>query len=447
MTRQIGLLLLLLLLLAGCGRSRPNVLLVTIDTLRADRLGSYGAVDVLTPHMDRIAREGALFAECTTPIPETAPAHATILTGLYPRHHGIRENGIVLRSGNSLAVRFSEAGYETAGFVSGFPLIEKFGFARGFDHFDDYLTDGFTGSGTSVQGTERTAAKTIDAALRWLAGRKAPWFVWIHLFDPHAPYAAPGPERRLYYAGDERSSANRSMDDIRLPANLLLGGVTDIAYPVALYEGEVSYTDRQIGRLVRALETEGAWRNTITALLADHGESLTEHQYYFGHSRFLYDPSVHVPLLVRAPASNALPRGVIVREEVSLLDVAPTLAVLAGLAGEDADGVSLEGALRGESIAPRPLYLERSPHEGPLFGIRQGGWKLLASRERGRELYHLETDPGERVNLAGDTEIFTREGGRLASILERWAASDTPVDESAIDEETKRVLRGLGYVR
>lgn len=445
--RRIGLLLLALPLLAGCGQNSPNVLLITIDTLRADRLGCYGAVDVLTPNMDRIAREGALFADCTTPIPETAPAHATILTGLYPRHHGIRENGIALGNGNSLAVRFSEAGYETAGFVSGFPLIERFGFARGFDQYDDYLTDGFRGSGASVQGTERSAAKTIDAALRWIANRKAPWFVWIHLFDPHAPYAAPGPERRLYYDGDERSPGNRSMEGIRLPVNLLLGGITDIEYPVALYEGEVSYTDRQIGRLLRALETKGAWDKTITALVADHGESLIEHRYYFGHSRFLYDPSVHVPFLIRAPASSSLPRGVIVRDAVSLLDVAPTLAALAGVPVESADGVSLEGALQGEPIAPRPLYLERSPHEGPLLGIRQGGWKLLASRERGRELYHLESDPGERVNLAADSAVFAREGGRLASVLDRWVATDTPVDESAIDEETKKVLRGLGYVR
>ncbi|RPJ44531.1 MAG: hypothetical protein EHM19_06615, partial [Candidatus Latescibacterota bacterium] len=224
-------------LLSCGGREGPSVLLVTVDTLRSDRLGCYGASGVRTPALDRLGSEGVLFADCFANVPSTGPSHASILTGLYPPRHGVRENAMSLPATIPLlSEELRAAGFTTAAFVSGFPLERRFGFARGFDHYDDRLPDGFTTENGKVRGTERIAEKTIDAFLRWLPGTEGRFFAWVHLFDPHAVYAAPRPFRRMYYRGSERDPANRSLEGVALPAYQMLGGVTDVRFPIALYE-------------------------------------------------------------------------------------------------------------------------------------------------------------------------------------------------------------------
>ncbi|MBM3320668.1 MAG: sulfatase [Candidatus Eisenbacteria bacterium] len=431
------------LVLSCGGDERPSLLLITIDTLRADRLGCYGAHGTRTPHLDRLAAEGTQFADCFTPVPSTAPSHATILSGLYPRNHGIRDNGAVLaESVPLLSEALRSAGYETAAFVSGFPLERRFGFARGFDHFDDRLPDGFTTSEGRVRGTERIAERTVEAFLRWLPESKGPFLAWVHLFDPHSVYSAPPPFRRMYYEGRERDPSNRSLEGIEIPAYHGLAGVTDVRYPIALYEGEVTYTDREIGRLLDGLERGRRPRSVLVVVVGDHGESLTEHGYYFGHSHFLYEPSLSVPLVFRWP--GRLPAGRIVAEPVSLVDLAETLLDLLGLgAGWETDGASLVPLLEGEGREPRGVLLERPPvPSGLLFGLREGPWKYLLWEDGTEELYRLDRDPGETRNLA---PIETERTVEFRERLLRERIDEVKPDETPLDDETREKLRALGY--
>lgn len=434
------------LLGVGCGgRSQPLVLLVTIDTLRADRLGCYGSAGVRTPELDRLAREGALFADCSAVVPSTSPSHATLLTGLYPVSHGLRENGAPLREDVPLLPEaFRDAGYGTVAFISGFPLVGRFGFSRGFDRYDDRLTDGFTTHDGRTEGTERIATKTVDAFLRWLDESREPFFAWVHLFDPHSVYAAPPPFRRMYYEGHgERDPSNRSLDGVDLPAYLMLGGVTDVRFPIALYEGEVSYTDHELGRLIDALRARGVLDRTILVIVADHGESMTEHEYYFGHSHFLYEPSLHVPLIVRHPAT--VPAGLVVTDPVSLVDIYGTILDLAGVAPEPGagDGRNLVPLLTGGAVSPELTLLERPPIAlGTLYGARRGRWKYLVFGEGVERLYDVVNDPGETSNRLGD-ETATAASLR-EEVLRRLGAA--PGERPEIDDDTRARLRGLGYV-
>lgn len=432
------------LALLSCSRAeRPSVLIVTIDTLRSDRLGCYGAPHMKTPGFDRIASEGVLFADCSSPIPETSPAHVSILSGLYPKNHGNRQNGTPVDSAVPLLPElFRERGYVTAGFVSGFPLAAKFGLARGFDHYDDYLVDGFTTRGGNVQGTERGGEKTVDSFLFWLRKVEDPFLAWVHLFDPHSVYAAPGPYRRMFYSGEERSPANRSMDGIDLPGYLMLSGITDVQYPVALYEGEVAYTDQQLRRLLDGLMEKGILDETLVVVVADHGESLIEHAYYFGHSHFLYQQSINVPLLLRWP--GVLPRGEIVLEPASILDLSGTICEMLDIdRAIPTDGRSLLPLIHGASRKVEPLFLERSALAGPgMAAVRMGEWKYVRSDERGEELYNLESDPGEESNeCTADPDRAVK----FRSLLDRWRA-DSHAPPAVLDEETREVLRSLGYI-
>jgi arylsulfatase A-like enzyme len=355
----------------------------------------------------------------------------------------VRDNGAVLAPSVPLLSEALRArGYATAAFVSGFPLERRFGFDRGFDHFDDRLTDGFTTADGHVRGTERTAEKTVDAFLRWFPGAKRPYFVWVHLFDPHAAYSAPRPFRRMYYSGSERNPENRSLEGIEIPPYLMLVGVTDVRFPIALYEGEVTYTDHEVGRLLAGLEERGAARRTLVAVVGDHGESMTEHGYYFGHSSFLYEPSTSVPFLLRWP--GRVPEGRIVTAPVCLVDLAPTLLGLLGVSTETpADGRSLVPLLGTGSVGDEAMYLERPPlPTGGLFGVREGPWKYVRRDDGAEELYRLDEDPRESRNRAvSDPE----EAARLRSLLENRRREAGTQQAPILDEETREKLRALGY--
>ena len=434
-----------LLMAAGCGgRSEPNLVLLTIDTLRPDRLGVYGSSETRTPVFDRLATEGTLFADCSSPVPSTSPSHASLLTGLYPKNHGLRENGALLGGEVPLLQEsLRSAGYATAAFVSGFPLLGRFGFDRGFDDFDDFLSDGFTTGGGETRGTERIAEKTVDAFLRWEEKTDRPWFAWIHIFDPHSVYSAPDPFRTMYYRGDPRNPENRSLEGVDLPAYLMLRGVTDVEYPIALYGGEVTYADYQIGRLMRALRERGVLDETLFAVTADHGESLTEHDYYFGHSHLLYEPSLRVPLILRLPGK--VPAGQIVSEPVSLLDLFDTFAELLGVTRPGgSDGRSVVPLIEGGDREEAALFHERPPSgAGPLFALRRGPWKYIRSDDGTEELYDLSADPRESRDLA---PVERDRCDRMRSELLSWVDGGKRVDRPELDRETVEKLRILGYV-
>jgi arylsulfatase A-like enzyme len=411
---------------AACGEAPPptSILLVTLDTTRADRIGCYGRAQAGTPALDALAARGVRFERALTPAPITLPAHASLLSGTYPPHHGLRDNGLAALDEGvvTLAEVARAAGRRTAAFVSAFPLARAFGLAQGFERYDDEFAPAGTGA-----IRERRSDETVRRAEEWLGTLEPgePFFLWVHLFDAHDPYRAPEEFARRF--------------------------------PNDPYQAEVAFADHSLGSLIDALLAHGRAENTLVCVTADHGEGLGEHG-EDTHALLLYDTTVRVPLVIAGPDLAAS----VVATPVSLADVAATLADLAGI---ERDGElsgpgtrSLAAHLAGGPAPAGPLYLETlfpRLHFGwsELYGLEQGAHKYVeapgapAGAERGRaELYRLEVDPGERADLAArEPSIVEELGAALAELrgaLERGAAKSARRTQSAEDLEA---LAALGY--
>jgi arylsulfatase A-like enzyme/tetratricopeptide (TPR) repeat protein len=392
-----------------------NVLLVTLDTTRADHLGCYGNRGIRTPTLDGLAREGVLCANAVTPVPATLPAHASLLTGLYPYHHGARANGtFTLEDRNlTLAEVLHAQGYATAAAISAYVLDSSYGLDQGFDLYHDDLTRGLKHAPNMYR--ERPAELTNEALFPWLrehAGER--FFCWVHYFDPHATYTPPEPYR------------------------------TD--YAAVPYDGEIAYVDSQLGKLLSLLSELGVREKTLVIVTADHGESLGEHGERT-HSLLIYDATVRVPLVLSAPA--ALARGEVLRRQVSLVDVAPTILDLLGIDPPvHFDGLSLRSA---PPSSPRACYIEtlmpKTMHGwAPLLGVRRDDYKfILAPRA---EVYDLRKDPGELHNLFDDRPDVAVD---LHQILKQFVgedpllAADVP-QNLEMDQDAVAKLTALGYV-
>ncbi len=406
----------LALLLAGCTardvEPRPNVLLITVDTLRADRVGCYGYRKAATPTWDRLAREGVLFENAFCQVPLTLPSHASILTGLLPPRHGIRLNGpFFLPEGiETLASVLRKDGYQTAAFVSSFVLDSQFGLDRGFDLYDD----NFSG-GPRVNNPERPAGNTADEFIRWLKGNaRSPFFAWVHFFDPHYPYAPPEPYRTHF---------------ARSP-----------------YDGEAAYTDDTMGRLLAALEEEGILDSTLVVATSDHGEGLGDHGEKT-HSFFIYDTTLRIPLVVRLPPLVRGPAGWTAgsrrTEPVQTVDLAPTILALLGVKRRmPADGVNVAGP----HDPGRTLYAETwyplAFKWSPLQSARSAEWKYIRAPEP--ELY-AAGDPAERRNQYASQADAARP-------LEAWLAGIATAERAGprsgprLKPDDAEKLRSLGYL-
>lgn len=389
-----------------------NVLLITIDTLRADALGSYGNPRVATPFMDRLADGGVRFESAHAHNVVTLPSHANILSGRLPLDHGVRDNsGFRFPEGaDTLATLLKNEGYATAAFVSAFPLESRFGLTRGFDVYDDR----FGGSGESVafHMEERRGAETVAAARRWLdanAGRRT--FAWIHLYDPHAPYAPPEPFASRF-AGEP-------------------------------YLGEVSATDAALAPVIEPLLAAGDRGRTLVVLTSDHGEALGEHK-ETTHGIFAYQGTLRVPLILFAP--GRLPKRV-VAEPAQHVDIAPTVLDLLGRAAEGRfAGRSLLGAIAGGEAPARTTYFEAlsaSLNRGwaPLHGVIRGGYKYLELPLP--ELFDLRTDPKETRNLVARDPV---RAGEMRSLLRQIREADRGIARRSEDADVREKLRGLGYI-
>jgi arylsulfatase A-like enzyme/Tfp pilus assembly protein PilF len=386
------------------------VLLITIDTLRADRVGAYGWRAAATPVLDRLASGGILFPNAFTAVPVTLASHATLLTGRNPYHHGVRGNSFYrLRDGDpTLATSLQQRGYDTAAVVGAAVLDHRFGLNHGFDSYDDGMAS--ENRGTLI--AERDASAVVSRAVAWLnhPGRRSPFFLWVHLFDPHHPYEAPEPFRSRFAA--------------------------------APYDGEIAFADEQIGRLLNALAATERLEQTIVVATSDHGESFGEHG-EATHGVLLYDSTLRVPLIISGPG---VPRGQRASEDaVGLVDVAPTILALVGDApAHDGDGRDLLGPDRG----PRSLYAETFlPLDfynwSPLRALRGDGLKFIDAPEP--ELYDLTRDPSERQNLAGTQ---TARVARMSAALARIASTSSAAagGRPTVDAELAGRLRSLGYV-
>ena len=401
-----------------------NLLLVTIDTVRADHVGAYGYRAAETPALDRLAREGVLFDRAESAVPLTLPSHATILSGLTPPHHGLRNNGAgsFPDSRATLATALSKAGFSTAAFVGSFVLDHRFGLARGFDVYDDEIERDPNAPGSLE--AERSGSQVADRALAWLekaAGdRERPFFAWVHFYDAHAPYTPPEP-----YA-----SRHKNMP----------------------YDGEIAFVDAQVARLLELLDRRGLTDSTLIAVAADHGEALGEHG-ELTHGLLLYEPTLRVPLLLRGPGAAA---GKRIRAPVGLADLAPTLAGMLGkpLDGREARNGSDVPRLDGRDLSAA-IVNSVEPGETDLYAEteypRTFGWSGLSALRRGRlkyiaapraELYDLSRDPGEASNLLAEGVRRADLDGRLVK-LEEGAVAAAP---AAGRDETAAKLASLGYI-
>jgi arylsulfatase A-like enzyme/Flp pilus assembly protein TadD len=396
-----------------------NVLLLTIDTLRADRLGAYGG-GALTPTLDRLAAGGVRFERAFSHVPFTLPAHASILTGQIPPRHGIHGNGS-FRLGETpptLATLLHAQGYRTGAFVGAFVLDSRFGLNRGFDTYDDRYEG--ERDQTRFDYAERPAEAVIKPALDWIlasagapAGAPQPWFAWVHLFDPHAPYRAP-------QAFQEGRTA---------------------------YDAEVAYTDASLGRLLDDLRGRGALDRTIVIVTADHGESLGEHG-ETTHGLFAYNATLRVPLLVAAPGLRPRVSSAL----ASHADLVPTVLDLLGLQPPEAiDGRSLREALEREPVTGQSVYFEALDANltrgwAPLTGVIQERVKYIDLPIP--ELYDLDADPAEQRNLAA-TPAGAAKLRALRAELEHWrriGSTGGQTSKVALDPESRRRLESLGYV-
>jgi arylsulfatase A-like enzyme/Tfp pilus assembly protein PilF len=428
-TRRTALALALLaaaaFLAAGCGGSGggggrpagPNVLLITLDTTRADRLGSYGYAGARTPRLDALAREGVRFARVYAPAPLTLPSHATMLTGLHPATHGVRNNGSDLApKWRTLAEALKARGYATAAFVSSFSVDSRFGLGRGFDVYDDTFQALAPLKGANA---ERRAGETFARFARWLDKPVAsPFFVWVHYYDPHLPYDPPSPYKE--------ELAGRP------------------------YDGEVAYMDDHVGRVVDALAAKGLLDKTLVVIAGDHGEGFGD-KVETGHGIFLYEETLRVPLILRQP--GAFPRPRVVEDAVRLVDLVPTVLDALGLDTELAglEGQSLVPRARGRSGGDLEALVETFyPRENfgwsELVGLVSGPWKyILAPRP---ELYDLSRDPAERTDLAASSPAKAAElRAALEQKLLRLAAAAAPTaGPGGARTEDRERLRSLGYV-
>ena len=414
-----GMLTVTVLAASGCGHApspRPrDVLLITIDTARADRFSYLASGGPGTPRIDRLASEGAGFTNAISPVPLTLPAHATLMTGRQPPSHTVRNNGAyrLPEAEITLAELLSSAGFATAAFIGAEVLDARYGLDQGFAIYDDEMTD--LGDSTFLYYPERTAEQVVVAAIRWL-GRQGedPIFAWVHLFDPHTPYAPPEPERSAHEAA---------------------------------YDGEIAYADRMIGRLLDAWDGQRSLDRTLVLVTADHGESLGEHG-ESTHGVLVHDATLRIPLVMRGPGVPAVEA---IDEPVGLVDVLPTVLGLVGLPAPDGvQGRDLGPLLRGDAVPWSPVsgYAESLYarfHHGcaPLTTLREERWKIV--RGASHELYDLTADPEEARDVVAGEPVAA---GRLAAALEELVAelevgSAQPL---ALDEASREALESLGYV-
>jgi len=395
-----------------------NVLLITLDTTRADHLGCYGYARARTRHLDNLAADGARFEHAYSPAPITLPAHASILTGLYPFAHGVRNNGNFYLADRfeTLATILKKRGYRTAAFVSAFILDRRYGLARGFETYDDRM------EGESPQllnlEAERRGDRTALALGAWLdryaTDASAPFFAWLHLYDPHEPYHAPPP--------------------------------FGPAFADSPYDGEISFDDAVVASVMDRLDRFGLKDRTLVAVIGDHGESLGDHGEET-HSMFVYDPAVRVPFILWRP--GLVPAGRVITEPVRATDLAPTVLDLLGApALHTAEGRSLLPLISGDRREPPPpVYMETLLPQlymnwAPLRAIRDDRWKFIDAPRP--ELYDVRSDPGEARNLFDQRAQTAQSLRRALDQMTGGAAGQMAT--AKMDRETLDKLASLGYI-
>ncbi len=395
--------------------ARDNVLLITIDTLRADHLGCYGYKEVQTPTIDALAHDGILFPMAISQVPLTLPEHVAILTGTYPFHNQVQDFTAppLAEKFRTLAQAFHDHGFATGAVVSSFVLDRSWGLVRGFDYYDDKF-NAQSLLEKNPELVERRAGPSVDAALQWLAQhRSRPFFFWLHLYDPHSPYDPPEPFHSQYRNHE--------------------------------YDGEIAYADSQLARLVKWLKVTGLYSRTWIVLLSDHGESLGEHGEQ-EHGFFIYNSTVHVPLIIK-PVSGSGRKLQAISDPVESIAVAPTILQMAGIHDPIQQQFDSPGLFAGESP-----HLPSAAYSETFYPFSSFGWSPLHGLETDK-YHYIEAPRPELYGLAGDrAEEHNLIAGQnaVASVLrsqlqQRWRRYESAPSSRALDESATAKLRALGY--
>jgi arylsulfatase A-like enzyme len=439
-----------LLALAACGQThdpRPNLVLITLDTLRADRVGIYGD-ERNTPTLDGIARRGVLFEDAIAQATTTPPSHASILTGLNPTRHGLRKlyGQRLAGSNETLAEILRGEGYTTGAFVSAVPLRRFVGLDQGFDFYqDDWGTPG------EEMPHDRDARQTNARVREWLDGRPpGPVFLWVHYFDPHYPYYPPAEFRRRY--GFENASrdllpfptnANSSRPDGRAKR---VPGDKAIRKMHSLYRAEIAYLDAAVGELQASLREAGVLPDAVVAFVADHGEHLGESGYYFGHWDVL-DETARVPMAIAHPDGRFA--GSVVSESVGTIDLVPTLLAWLGIAADlDFDGRDLTPLVAGKGTEPRVFYTEQFEYF-PVRSVRSGEWMLrqkAGPKEKvtsGEAILYRRKEGAMPVRVDDQPAVYARLLGALEEVAKPERRHET--ERLEVPDEVRDQLRALGY--
>ena len=453
--------------LAACGEPAPeqldgpNILLVSIDSLRPDHLGCYGYSRDTSPVIDRLAAEGVRFEVAVSTTSWTLPSHAALFTGMYDSAHGVVDNGLSLGDQHrTLAETLAGGGYQTAGFFGGPYLHPVFGLAQGFEHYQSCMTalpDDLGGEQIKQQSRapigashrDVTGPRTVEEFGSWLDGADTarPFFAFVHLWDVHYDYIPPAEIAALFVDPSYQGTVN-GREFAKLIRDRTRLAPADRNHIGALYDAEIRFTDLVVGQLVGRLEEDGLLERTVVVITADHGEEFFEHQGW-GHQSSLFDEQILIPLIVRWPAAFE-PR--VVLDQVRLIDVMPTLLSIAGMQRQPAtQGRSLVPLLTGGSLEPQSALSELLVDLRTTRTLREGDWKYFdADRWEMQGGVHLAKDPGERT-LVQDYEIIGDGLGRLRVEYQRalnFGATKVGQTTQAIevDADMLKALEGLGYM-
>ena len=395
-----------------------NVLVITLDTTRADRIGAYGCKDARTPYIDRLAQEGTLFEQASGSVPITLPSHCTIFTGSSVLYHRVKSNGTYFLPAevDTLAEILKKQGFETAAFVSSFTVDSRFGLDQGFDVYDDDVET--KGAGVKAYASERPAGMVVRAFTRWFEKHAQDrFFCWVHFYDPHMPYQPPEPYRTQFKD-----------------------------HP---YDGEIAYMDENVGRVISLLESNNVLDNTLIVVAGDHGEAFGEHG-EVGHQIFCYEENLRVPLIFRA--GEGIPKGKRFPLRVQLMDITPT--ILDYLRIKDAalgvpGGHSLLPLFDGEEFGERAVYItsqfgEESLGSAPVRGILKDNYKYLDLPRP--ELYYLPDDSGEKDNLYFKQNALARKMKQAVADMEKKYANSSFDSKRKLSADETRRLETLGYI-
>ena len=439
--------------------SPPNVIVVLVDTLRADRLGVYGNRSGLTPYLDELARRGTVFSNAYASSSWTCPSVASLFTSRYPSQHQVTTlDARISDSEVTLAERLQQARYRGLGFVANLRLTEQLGYGQGFERWNSYL------SATKLRADRLRRRLLSSPQLGAAPGAQAPLFLYVHYMEPHAPYNMPPRYRKKFERRSDPSIDSAAAAQKLLDLNFGALSAAELDHLTSLYDAEVAFLDDELRRLMAGLEARGLLQHSIVVVTADHGEELGEHQ-LVGHGVSLYNQELHVPLIV---VGQGVPAGQVVREPVSLTDVAPSLLALIGQPAEPRfEGRSLVPLLQGgaapvdviaELVQASTTFDPRRHSSAIVRGNHKlltiaGNWRTVADAE----MYDLAADPAEtkpvgyvggpRQLAAGTPELALAEDlvRALQQTETRLASSATPQERAPVDEKMRERLRGLGY--